>query len=360
MKILFVDTYYPEFLNGLYASDAALAGLEFEDQLRRIYQSAFGVGDAYGRELRNLGCDAREVICNADIVQAKWAARHGLRLVENLHDRRRQVLASQIDAFRPDVLYVFEWSPLGDAFLAEMKPRVRRLVGQIASPLPANRTFVAYDFMVSSYPPIVDYFRGAGIDAEPLKLAFDRRILEGRSAQPPLRDVTFVGGFAACHVNRVAWLERVLKDIPVDIFGYGLERVPQGSPIHRHYRGPAWGWRMYEVLQRSRLTLNLHATIDVRGQVATNAANNMRLYEATGVGTCLVTEQKDNLRDMFEPADEVVAYEGAEDCAAKVRYYLDHEAERAAIAAAGQQRTLRDHTYAVRMRELLEMLQRRL
>lgn len=82
----------------------------------------------------------------------------------------------------------------------------------------------------------------------------------------------------------------------------------------------------------------------------------MTLFEATGIGSLLVTDFKSNLNELFEVGKEVVAYENAEDCIEKIRYYLDHESERAAIAASGQQRTLKEHTYFHRMQQLLEIL----
>ena len=39
----------------------------------------------------------------------------------------------------------------------------------------------------------------------------------------------------------------------------------------------------------------------------------MRLYEATGVGTLLVTDYKDNLHEMFIPGKEVVVYRDADE-----------------------------------------------
>jgi spore maturation protein CgeB len=117
---------------------------------------------------------------------------------------------------------------------------------------------------------------------------------------------------------------------------------------------------MYEVLHRSRITLNRHAHINVRGRVATNVANNMRLYEATGVGTCLLTEARDNLCEMFEPDREVMTYSDDADCVERIAHLLEHEAERLEIARAGQRRTLSDHTYAARMEELLALLQHHL
>jgi len=107
---------------------------------------------------------------------------------------------------------------------------------------------------------------------------------------------------------------------------------------------------MYQLLAQSRITLNIH--IDQAGPYAAN----MRLFEATGVGTLLITDWKENLHEMFEPGKEVVAYRSSEECAEMIQYYLEHEEERKAIAQAGQQRTLREHTYYHRMQELVDIV----
>ena len=357
-RCLFVLTYYPEFMDALYAREPGVAELGYESHLEHLLDTGFGVGDAYCRGLRKLGCEASVVIVNADRLQARWAIEHDVQTHGNIHDRRRQILAAQVNEDRPDVLYVFEWCPLGDAFLAQIKTQVGLLVGQIASPLPSNRTFAAYDLMISAWPPIVDHFRSKGIACEPLRLGFDPLALERISPEPPLYDVTFVGGFAPSHDDRIPWLEHLLQDLDVTIFGYGLERVPSASPIHNHYRGPAWGWEMYEAIQRSKITLNRHAIIEVGSPRDSCCAANMRLYEATGVGTCLVTDAKENLCEMFEPTREVVTYTNARDCVEKIQHYLTHERERKVVAEAGRRRTMRDHTYDARMCELLDYLVR--
>jgi len=41
-----------------------------------------------------------------------------------------------------------------------------------------------------------------------------------------------------------------------------------------------------------------------------------------------------------------------------IKYYLEHEAERELIARAGQVKVLRQHTYAQRMEELVEIVRR--
>jgi spore maturation protein CgeB len=111
---------------------------------------------------------------------------------------------------------------------------------------------------------------------------------------------------------------------------------------------------MYRALARSRITVNRHIN------VAENNANNMRLYEATGVGSLLITDRKDNLGEIFEIGKEVVAYSSPEEAAELIRYYIKHPDEADLIAKAGQARTLKDHTYKTRMNELMPILERHL
>ncbi len=359
-RILVVLTYYPDFLDDLYRHKPELAQVSYREQLARILAAGFSAGDAYSDGLRKLGCDATEVIVNADVLQSQWADENGFAATtDNVHDRRREIFLAQVRSWRPDVVYVFEWCPLGDAFLSRLKKDVPLVVGELSSALHPNRTYAGYDLIISSWPPIVEHFRSVGTDAAMLRLGFDHRVLTGIKKMPPVHDVTFVGGLSAVHDDRVVWLEWIAGELDIVIFGYGIERMREDSPIRRCHRGPAWGQTMYNVLQQSRVTLNCHGAIDVRGRAATNIANNLRLYEATGMGTCLVTDWKENLPELFEPGVEVVSYRSVEECIEKVQYLLGHEPERARIAAAGQARTLRDHTYQRRMEELLPLLERR-
>jgi len=108
---------------------------------------------------------------------------------------------------------------------------------------------------------------------------------------------------------------------------------------------------MFRILVRSRISLNHHI------EVSEGYANNMRLYETTGVGTLLLTDRKQNLAEMFEPEAEVAVYRTPEECIERIRYYLGQEAERERVARAGQGRTLHEHTYRQRMAQLVELVE---
>jgi spore maturation protein CgeB len=113
---------------------------------------------------------------------------------------------------------------------------------------------------------------------------------------------------------------------------------------------PVFGLRNYEILGRSKIVFNSHINI------AGSYAANIRLFEATGMGACLITDWKDNLRDLFEPDVEVMTYRTVAECAEKVNYLLKHPAELKGIASAGQRRTLREHTYYHRAQQLVNIV----
>lgn len=80
---------------------------------------------------------------------------------------------------------------------------------------------------------------------------------------------------------------------------------------------------------------------------------NCRLFEATGCGGFVLTENRPAVRDFFEPGQEVATFDSRADLLEKVRHYLAHPDERKAIAWAGCDRAHRDHTYEIRLRRLL-------
>jgi len=68
----------------------------------------------------------------------------------------------------------------------------------------------------------------------------------------------------------------------------------------------------------------------------------------------LLTDAIENgLDDLFRIGKELVTYRDDQDLVQKIEYYLAHDEERNAIAAAGQARTMGEHTYAHRAEALI-------
>jgi spore maturation protein CgeB len=371
VKIAVVDTYYAAFLAALYAANPDLKAQPYAQQRDALLDRCFGTSDFYSRHLTERGCDAQDLIVNCVPLQEAWAREHGarysalaLRVPHRLFrlpwiGRRLaalpglvEIAVAQVEAIRPDVLYCQDLSFFPPDVLARLRKHVKLIVGQIACPLPPESFVKGYDVILTSFPHFVPRLRALGVASEYFRIGFDTRVLEKLGSVPKDVDASFVGGISRHHGKAIPVLEYLARKTPIQFFGYGADSLDHDSPIRARHRGEVWGLDMYRALARSRITLNRHIN------VAENNANNMRLYEATGVGALLLTDRKDNLGELFEIGKEVVAYSSPEEAVELIRYYLDHPEEAEVIARAGQARTLRDHTYKRRMEELLPILER--
>jgi len=347
-RCLFLNTYYQGFLDSHYSRNPQLASACYDQQKASLQQFCFGDSDFYSQGLIKAGWDADDLIINCPALQQAWAREN------HFAGRGLEIAVEQIRRLKPDVVYIQDLHVATAEFLSAIRPHTRLVVGQIASPLPPQADLASIDIIFSSFPHFVQRFRRMGLTAYYQPLAFEPRVLEKLPELPRKYPVTFVGGLSAAHGKGMQILMALAERIPIDFWGYGAESLPADSPIRKRHHGPVWGLDMFAVLRQSFITINRH--IDV----AENYANNMRLFEATGCGALLITDYKDNLAELFEISKELVAYRSADEAAALIKYYLDHPEQARRIAQAGQQRTLRDHTYTQRMAQTAEILERHL
>jgi hypothetical protein len=356
MRIVVLDTCYPAFLSAHYARNRGLAERPYAEQWQSFVDAGFGTSDAYSHSLRALGHEAEHVVVNCAPMLLAWEreARARPRLLRRSRRRLARLAIAQAAAAEPDVTYVRDIAAFEPGELRDLRAASRLLVGQLGTEPPELARLEPFDLITTCLPQFVPWLRGLGIDAELLRLGFDPRALD--RVEAGTRDgVVFVGS-----LHRPRWSEGIgrivsaAERVEIDFYGYGMETWPEDSPVRRRFRGEVWGMDMLGLLARARIALNRH------GDVAGDYAANMRLFEVTGMGALLITDAKRNLGDLFDVGREVVAYRDADELAARIRYFLDHEEHRARIAAAGQRRTLTDHSYAVRMRELTSILASRL
>lgn len=196
--------------------------------------------------------------------------------------------------------------------------------------------------------------------------------------QLPVPDYKFGISFVGQpHGNRKAVIEKIQSaGLQVDCFGFGW---PNGKISQDEMIG---------VFATSKINLNLgNASVGVHSlkgfahlflkrsntifvpQRIPDIVQNLKLalagmreqikgrnFEVPGCGGFLLTGDADNLREYYEDGKEIVIYKNTDDLIGKIRYYLTHDAEREAIARAGYERTLRDHTYEMRFREIFKQI----
>ena len=358
---------------------------------------AFGWAGAWGPALAPLGCEFAEVWVNCEPLQRAWAREHGsLPADAPLAD----IALAQVERFRPDVLWYDHHDEALFQRIRARCPSVRAGIGWTGSVLHDSTLWRAFDLVLSCAPETVERLGRQGLKAAHLAHAFNERVLERVGSRQPTLDVSFIGQIAAdhpLHAHRERLLDALLEDTAVAVFSpsagarrpspaavfprrllyagaqslrraglpeatlrrlpllgraAGWPSVPRGplpARLRAALRPGRFGLAMYRTLRDSRITLNVHAG------AANRSTSNMRLFEATGVGACLLTDAADDLGALFEPGREVATFRDAGECRGRIRALLADDAERETIARAGQARCLADHTFRHRAPRLVEL-----
>ncbi len=108
---------------------------------------------------------------------------------------------------------------------------------------------------------------------------------------------------------------------------------------------------LHERMRRVPICLNL-----MKGCLETGL--NLRHFEITAHGAFMLTYHTAELASCFEVGKECDVFHNEQELLEKIHYYLEHDAERRAIAAAGQRRTLSEHLYSHRVTTLVNLLQK--
>jgi spore maturation protein CgeB len=86
------------------------------------------------------------------------------------------------------------------------------------------------------------------------------------------------------------------------------------------------------------------------------SAVNQRVFDIPMAGSFVLSDDQNDLRELFDIPKEAVVYENLVDLRKKIAYYLAHENERAAVIAAAQKRIKNEHLYVHRIKAIIDML----
>jgi spore maturation protein CgeB len=409
MRLLKLGTYYHTYLQNFYAKQPELKTQSYAVQHKELIEDCFGASDFWSKALNKLGYETIDLIANAEFLQKSWANGNEVKFDEN--NWLFEIATAQIKKFRPDILFIADYTTFSAEFIKNIRricPSIRLILGWCGAGYYDVSVFREWDIALSCIPEMVADFNEKGICSYHINHAFAPRILDELDLKSkPNADFAFIGSVVKhnkFHIEREKLLiylventnlqiwsdlerptfkqrynvlarrqafdiinaaqnagvsEKILNTLPLVRKVAKWESPPNldqfvDERILRRTHPPLFGIEMFQKLRDSRVIFNNH--IDV----SPISASNMRLFETTGVGSCLITDWKENISDLFEPEKEILTYKSAEECAEKVKYLLENEDERKTIAAAGQKRTLSEHTFENRATRINEIIRKSL
>lgn len=193
---------------------------------------------------------------------------------------------------------------------------------------------IRFDYYSKWWVPYIDYFVTDDVEAVPkfrkLGAWAMQAVCTGKameldwSSQNEIYEMSFVGSLRA---NRKQYLNEIKnRNLPITLFGLSWGKFASHEEMLKIFAG-------------SRINLNFSMNY-------TNAklAIKARIFEVCLAGGFLLTEYFPGIEDYFEIDKEIVCFRNAEEMVEKIKYYLNNDEERRAIAKAGWERATNEYS----------------
>ncbi len=399
------DINYPQVINNFERKQNCL-NLNYSVHLKKFLDEYNIETPGFSKKMLLMGNPSNDIIYNYYDLQIKWQKENNISLDQELsfQDKLYFIFEKQISHLKPEIIF-FRTQPLFDSKkiinLKEKFKFIKKIICHNGFP---SKNLKNIDLIFSSSPALNDFYKNQGLKSTLLYHSFDENILSKVNNNTKKDNIIFCGQTgdtkSAHYKTRFDYLNDLLShDFPINchsseffenpnkiisnnlkqnirnslikLFGNKLKSTLRKINIklknnkiynfiedintyenrkkylHNFWPNkifePLYGIDMYNKLYNCNITLNIHTDILIEN------CGNYRMFEATGLGSCLITEHKENIKDLFEPDNEVVTYKSLEELKDKLRI-LDNDKELCKkISDQGQKKTLNYHTLNSRL-----------
>lgn len=153
---------------------------------------------------------------------------------------------------------------------------------------------------------------------------------------------TFIGNY---HPEREAHFKKI-ADSGFYIWG---GKAWENTSLAANYQGVCKYKDVSRILSESVVSLNFHYHAKSNGA-------NLRVYESTAAGACLLTDYKKDLEKLFVIDEEIVTYKNIGELTESLDYLNTNKDVALKIGKKGYKRTKSHNTYIHRIKDLLTMV----
>src|SRR6266540_437153 len=320
----------------------------FNEQLKKAFQ-------ANGVEILHLDDRLNQLVpATLERNHIIWQLSRKINLFRRLNNQlfaKRLVEAAQ--KFKPDVLFVNKGLIIKPATLKTLSSLGIKTVNWC----PENTQNEPYRSWLNNVAPHYDYF--LSFDSAAVKkiknqtrahyvpFAVDPAAYDGGDISQSDRsrfesDICFIG---APYPERILLLS-LLDNLNLKIFGW--EGWKQTS-LAAHYYGPLNAFESARAYRCAKICVNTNLEPPTAGV-------NVKTFEIPVAGGFQLSDYRTDIHGLFEVGKEIEVFRDKKEFQAKVTHYLSHDSERDAIARAGRERVLKEHTLDHRVGQMLEII----
>lgn len=405
MKIAFVYTPSRYVWSYMYRKYAWLRFAEYNVQLSTMLDESYSTHSAWQSVLKRRGHECLTCLAGTLPLEESWVAENG-RASRRIPSSW-QVVIEQVARFQPDIVYCNTSNDYSTGFTDAIRCHVKSvqaIIGYAGSYTFDAQRLSKYDAVITCSHDLEEIMQEHGLNVFYIPHAFDSNVdrLIGPLSAPQVNKVVFSGNLVrrgGLHLDRERLLKAVVAQLPIAIYtqageqspfnvllDWGIKKIASdcskaltalpltrelanrsfalrrlskmdltrspwlSAELRRVFHPPVLGLDSYRIYRSYAVTLN-HS-----GEFKT--AENLRLFEATGVGACLLTDWKPNLPKYFDVDREIVTFNCSAECVEKARWLLSHPVQAQSIGAAARKKCLSHHTFECRVDEFESVLRR--
>lgn len=354
MRFQQIHTFYQGYLEEFYQRHSQLTTDSFQEQIAALVRDGFSGCHMFAPYMGAFGYENQLIIANNPASQSQWLKENNIR-ISNETNWIFEIARHQVDAYSPDILYLSDSNMFDSHFVRSLKQRPRLILGFRGASFASTTDLSEFDVIMSNSTVILQQAQEFGArNVAWFYPGLPTYFVDAVREEKKQYDVVFTGSWSSLHQYRNQLLHFLADraatgDFNLQIF---LNSDPASIPdnVARFAKPALWGMEMIRSLKRARIVFN--AELDFGG----SEAGNMRLFEATAVGSFVLTQHHDNMSDYFEPGIEVETFRNQDELYEKICFYLAHPEKREEIARRGQVRALCDYTIEVRAKELNKII----
>lgn len=212
-------------------------------------------------------------------------------------------------------------------------PRLLEALPQLAEAFGQHPEWSVRAFMAGHFAHLMPHFEALGTPQR--QLAFETAVIWESTRQ-----------------YRALCLGQVMEYSPLIAGDEGwLLTFPDEGTVWRRLPELAYYDQLPGFYPHSEINFNC-TSLQMKGAV------NQRVFDVPACGAFLLTDHRAQMERLFEPGSEVAVYADPQEIPDLVRHYLARPEERDRIARAARKRVLAEHTYVIRMGQLLDVMKR--
>ncbi len=375
-----ISTIYPEAFKSIENEINIKKNYDYDKLLKKVLSFGFGETDNLTKELTKKNYKCNEIIPNFYLLQNKWSDKY---LKNKEYD---DLIYEQIKFYKTNIIYFGSYTFLNKKLLNKLREleHVKLILAFHCSPITSTvkDKLKLADLLITCTDGYKKELKKR-INKKTYKIhhAFNSSRNLKYNNKKRYIDITFIGSLylkSGLHINRINLIFNLLKNyqnnyiavnFPLkNFFNFGNYLIKSGTIlslkktiilIYKIFyiffksKKPVYGKKMLEILSKSKIMINSHIE-------NTKYAGNMRLFEGTGMGCCVFSDNKIGLNKLFNISNEIVTYDNIQNLILNINKYLKNQSLISKISKNGQKRTLNDHNYGKRAKVLDKLIRQNL